>query len=120
SSIGAVAAELTGQQIELLSADPGVLAITPDMPLRASVTDPPVAVEPPTVTGTAQTGATLSASPGQWSPAQLDFAYQWQRCDASSTCTDVAGATAATYDVTTGDLGSPIGVAAPPPDAHAL
>jgi serine protease AprX len=41
SSIGAVAAELTGEQIELLSADPGVLAITPDMPLRASVTDPP-------------------------------------------------------------------------------
>ena len=110
SSIPAVAAELTGEQIELLASDPGIFAITPDMPLRASVTDPPTALEPPTVTGAAQSGATLSASPGQWSGAQVDTAYQWQRCDASSTCTDIPGATATTYDVTADDVGSTIQV----------
>src|SRR5262249_51164295 len=50
ASIGAVAAELTGEQIQLLAADPGVFAIPPDMPVRASVADPPTPLEPPVVT----------------------------------------------------------------------
>ena len=108
SSIGAVAAELSGEQIGLLASDPGIFAITPDMPLRASVTDPPTALEPPVITGTPVNGTTLSASLGQWSGAQLDYAYQWRRCDASSTCTDIASAIAATYDVTADDVGSTI------------
>jgi serine protease AprX len=119
SSIGAVSAELTGEQIELLAADPGIFAITPDMPLRASVTDPPVAVEPPTVTGTAQTGATLSASPGQWSPEQLDYAYQWQRCDASSVCTDITGSTGTQYALTASDDGYTVRVVVTASDGSA-
>jgi hypothetical protein len=107
SSIDAVAAELTGQQILDLEQSPGIFAITPDAPLRASVVDPPFALEPPTITGTAETGESLSASPGQWSGAQpLDYAFAWQRCDAASVCADITGANASSYVVSADDVGS--------------
>lgn len=58
----------------------------------------PVSLTPPTVTGTAQVGQTLTATPGTWNSAALTFGYQWQDCDATgTTCTPIAGATASTY-----------------------
>jgi hypothetical protein len=66
----------------------------------------PVAVAPPAVTGTAQQGQTLTASTGTWSNDDVVFAYQWQQCDATgTTCTDIAGATTATYVVAPTDVG---------------
>jgi hypothetical protein len=60
----------------------------------------------PAITGTAQDTATLTASTGTWSGAPTTFTYQWQRCDAAGThCADIVGATAATYLVTTADVG---------------
>ena len=108
SSINAVAAELTGLQILLLYQRKDILAITPDMPLRSVVADPPFAVEPPVVTGVAESGSTLEATPGQWSgAAPLAFAYQWQRCTAAATdCADIAGATAPAYTASPDDVGS--------------
>jgi hypothetical protein len=67
----------------------------------------PIDVAPPTVTGTAVQGQTLTAAPGTWSAPEATFAYQWQHCDAAgATCTDIAGATAQTYAVTPADVGS--------------
>jgi hypothetical protein len=67
----------------------------------------PVAVSPPTVTGTAVQGQTLTASPGAWSAPDATFTYQWQHCDAAgATCADVAGATGPTYAVTAADVGA--------------
>src|SRR5256885_735892 len=46
--------------------------------------NPPVNTSLPTVTGTAQVGQTLTASPGSWSGTQpISYAYQWRRCGAS-------------------------------------
>ncbi len=57
----------------------------------------PIAVTPPTVTGTAQQGQTLIATPGTWTAPDAKFGYQWQHCDAAgANCVDVAGATTAT------------------------
>ena len=67
----------------------------------------PINVSPPTVTGAAVQGQTLTAAPGAWSAPDATFTYQWQHCDAAgANCADVAGATAQTYVVTPADVGS--------------
>jgi thermitase len=61
----------------------------------------------PTVSGSAQDGQTLSASTGTWSGSPSSYGYQWQRCDSSGAgCSSVAGATAASYAVTSADVGA--------------
>jgi hypothetical protein len=69
---------------------------------------PPAASAPPTVTGEARQGATLTAGPGTWTGTPpLASALAWQRCDAAGAgCTDLPGATAATYLLTAADVGS--------------
>ncbi|WP_431796526.1 beta strand repeat-containing protein [Microbacterium enclense] len=54
----------------------------------------------PSITGTLQPGATVTASTGTWSPTPDSFTYQWQR-DGSA----IAGATAKTYTLSTSDAG---------------
>jgi hypothetical protein len=66
----------------------------------------------PTITGTAQVNATLTAHTGSWTgvPAPT-FTYQWERCDSSgANCADIASATASTYKPVAGDVGSTIRV----------
>jgi chitinase len=58
----------------------------------------------PTITGVAQPGQTLTASPGAWTGAPTGFLYSWQRCDLNgAACAPIADATAATYVVTEAD-----------------
>jgi hypothetical protein len=71
----------------------------------------------PTITGTPQTGQTLTANPGKWtgSPA---FSFQWQRCNAQgANCAAISGATAQTYALQTADAGSTLRVAVTAKDA---
>jgi hypothetical protein len=71
----------------------------------------PVGTSPPTVTGNALQGQTLTATPGTWTAADATFTYQWQRCDAAgANCVAVAGATASTYAVTPADVGATLNV----------
>jgi hypothetical protein len=66
----------------------------------------PISVAFPEVSGTPQQGQTLSASVGTWGNAPGTYAYQWQDCDSvGATCTDIAGATGATYVVEPADVG---------------
>ena len=69
---------------------------------------PPVNTSPPTVTGSAQQGQTLTASTGSWSgDAPISYTFTWQRCSGSGgSCADITGATAQTYPVTSSDVGS--------------
>jgi hypothetical protein len=67
----------------------------------------PITVSPPALTGAAQQGQTLTATPGTWTAPDAAFGYQWQRCDAAgANCADVPGATAQTYAVTPTDVGA--------------
>jgi len=59
---------------------------------------------PPAISGTAKVGSTLTVSNGAWSGSPTSYSYQWQRCT-SSTCTNIAGETMKTYDVTSTDAG---------------
>jgi hypothetical protein len=62
----------------------------------------PSNTSPPTITGTAVSGETLTASEGSWTgtPPLSPPAFQWLRCDAAGdACTDIAGQTGSTYVV---------------------
>ena len=68
--------------------------------------EPPLALAPPSVTGTAYLGQTLTLVPGTWAGTPpLAFTYQWQRCDgAGGACLDVEGATGSSYLLAADDL----------------
>jgi hypothetical protein len=73
----------------------------------------PQNTSPPTITGQAVEGQTLTATAGTWTGDQpINFAYQWQRCDQSGlNCANIAGATTNSYRLTTADVGRTIRVA---------
>jgi hypothetical protein len=84
----------------------GALAV-PSVALAAA----PVNISPPTISGKARVGQTLSASQGQWQGNPTSFFYQWLRCDsAAANCAPVTGATQPQYQLTEADLGSRIRV----------
>lgn len=65
---------------------------------------PPVRDETPTLTGTPEVGSTLTVVPGSWTGYPVPvLTYQWTRDGA-----DIAGQTALTYLVVTGDSGKAI------------
>jgi hypothetical protein len=78
--------------------------------IRASAA-PSIAVLP-TISGTAQQGQTLTATPGTWRGSQPQtYAYQWRRCDAAgNACANIAGATANRYVLSSSDVGHTVRV----------
>jgi hypothetical protein len=72
----------------------------------------PAAALPPTITGTATAGQTLTANEGTYTgAAPITYAYAWLRCDANgATCVPIPGATAKTYLAATGDIGATLRV----------
>jgi hypothetical protein len=68
---------------------------------------PPVNLTPPTISGIAQVGSSLTAAVGSWDGKRLTYAYQWLRCDSSgASCSAISGATSATRALSTTDLGA--------------
>ena len=66
---------------------------------------------PPTITGSASVGQTLSVDEGSWTGSPSRFDYTWTRCDASgSSCVPIDGATTQTYALTAADAGSTLRV----------
>ena len=71
----------------------------------------PVDSSPPTISGVATEGQTLTEVHGSWSNSPSGYAYQWQRCDATgANCQPITGATGQTYVLAATDLGSTIRV----------
>lgn len=66
----------------------------------------PSNTSPPTISGTAKVGSTLTASDGSWTNSPTSFTYQWQRCASDGrSCGDLTAGTSKTYTPTTGDVG---------------
>ncbi len=80
----------------------------------------PALTSPPTVSGSAQAGQTLSAAQGTWSGSEpISYAYQWQTCNtAGSECQPIAGATSTTYTLPSSEAGSTIRVSVTASNTH--
>lgn len=69
----------------------------------------PVSAVPPIANGSPGVGKQLRTESGSWSTSAT-FTYQWLRCNAYfAGCTDIPGATAATYTVVAADVGHVLG-----------
>ncbi len=67
----------------------------------------------PTISGTAQPAATLSAASGTWSgTSPFGFSYAWSRCDKNgAACAVISGASSSTYVIQDADVGKTVRVA---------
>jgi hypothetical protein len=71
----------------------------------------PVNISPPSISGTAQQGETLSSTEGEWSGEPTSFADQWERCSASgSNCAPISLAASSSYVLSAADVGSRVRV----------
>jgi hypothetical protein len=72
----------------------------------------PANTSPPTISGTAREGETLSASSGSWSGSTpMSFKYRWQRCNqGGGKCGDIGGASGSTYKLVHQDVGNTLRV----------
>ena len=66
----------------------------------------PIATAVPAITGTVQSGETLTSSSGTWPSTSSGYTYTWQKSsDGGTTWTNIAGAIASTYVLVTADVG---------------
>src|SRR4029078_41559 len=96
----------------------GVLAVTGALaaamlidtgPGAAATKARPTNQAPPTISGTAQVGSTLTARDGQWTGNPAGFEYVWRRCDTDGgSCSNISGAIDKTYVLKQVDQGNTI------------
>jgi hypothetical protein len=72
------------------------------------VATPPLDSTLPSISGSAQSGRTLTASPARWTgTTPISYGYQWLRCDSSGAgCASISGATSPSYVVASADVRS--------------
>ena len=81
---------------------------TPEIPKGAGA---PAETAPPTISGQAEAGKTLTATTGKWTgTAPISYSFSWQVCNSSvSSCTD-SGETGNAYTIPAADVGKRIRV----------
>ena len=84
----------TGGRLDICRAIPGC----------STAVAAPVNTALPVISGTAQSGQTLTSSTGTWQNSPTSYGYQWSRCN--PTCTAIGGATVASYQATDTDVGA--------------
>jgi hypothetical protein len=81
-------------------------------PSAAVAAIPPSNTAPPTISGIARDGQTLTASTGSWNGSPpISYAYQWESCNSSGgSCASISGATSSSYTITHEEVGHTIRV----------
>ncbi|HLH14728.1 MAG TPA: hypothetical protein VKV16_08045, partial [Solirubrobacteraceae bacterium] len=81
-------------------------------PTSVVVALPPSDATPPSISGVAQEGQTLTAGEGTWDGTPpLTYSYQWQQCDSTgASCVAIEGATEATLTLAAAQVGHTIRV----------
>lgn len=95
---------LAGKTVGYLKIDFAIPAVGKNVTVwatGASGAPVPLNTAPPTVTGTATVGSTLTCVPGTWTNSPTSYAYQWRRDGIS-----IAGATATQYVIVAADQGT--------------
>ena len=73
----------------------------------AARTTAPVNIYPPTISGAAQEGKTLSGTRGKWSNDPSGYDYAWLRCDHNGgSCSTISGADSRKYTLKSNDVGN--------------
>jgi hypothetical protein len=117
SSYGPVAGDVGATLRVSVTASNKVGSSTATSNATSVVAPAPLATAPantalPAISGSAVSGQTLTASTGTWSSTPTSYGYQWRRCDsAGGTCSNLSGATAASYAAANGDVGFTLRVA---------
>ncbi|HEY2328026.1 MAG TPA: hypothetical protein VGH52_11140 [Gaiellaceae bacterium] len=77
---------------------------------QAAQTSKPNNTQPPSISGTAQQGQTLTGDHGTWSgTTPITYSYQWMRCDKNgNSCNGISKANSKLYDVVSQDVGNTI------------
>ncbi len=76
-----------------------------------AISGSPQNTAPPTISGSAEEGATLSEEHGSWTNSPTSYTYQWEHCGQTGAgCSTISGATEQTFKVPTGYLGQTVRV----------
>ena len=70
----------------------------------------PVNVDPPTITGTARVGESLTAQNGSWDNSPTEFRYRWLRCNRGGNSCVLLAADGQTYRLGEADVGTTLRV----------
>ncbi|HTZ62759.1 MAG TPA: 6-bladed beta-propeller [Solirubrobacteraceae bacterium] len=99
-------------RVTVTASNPGGEASATSQPSGVVAALAPSNTRLPTISGIERDGQTLSASTGSWEGTPpISYAYQWQSCnEEGKSCTNILGATASTYVLGHGDVGTTLRV----------
>ena len=97
-------------RLRVTASNPEGSATETSLPTAVVVSDGPANTIAPAISGVARRASTLTAVAGTWSGVGNGYAFQWQRSTDGTTWSNIGGATSASFELTTADVGATLRV----------